>query len=196
MKPDKYEEMNIKRTAYFAEGFLQSLIGIGAVFGGALLIISPDGRYLQMSIDILQNSPFRNFLIPGIILFLVIGVGNVISAALCFKMHKIAGFAGLFFGFGLIIWIFVQVNMIGGGSWLQYLYFLLGIIEILLSIMMREQERKCRPGFKNTLESDGFLNLLLAILTRQKWLYGEKRQLRTAKPKIHEIITSRQASKY
>jgi hypothetical protein len=128
----------MKRAAYFTEGVLQSLIGIGALFGGALLVISPDGQYLQMSTDILQNSPFRNFLIPGIILFLLIGVGNVISAVLCFKMHRIAGFAGLFFGFGLIIWIFVQVNMIGGGNWLQYLYFLLGIIEILLGILMRE----------------------------------------------------------
>ena len=132
----------MKRTVYFTEGVLQSLIGIGAVICGALLIISPDGRYLQMPIDMLKNSPFRNFLIPGIILFLVNGVGNIISAIICFKMHRIAGFAGLFFGFGLIIWIFVQVNMIGGGSWLQYLYFVLGILELLLGIVMREFERK------------------------------------------------------
>jgi hypothetical protein len=61
---------------------------------------------------------------------------------LSFKMHRIAGFVGLFFGFGLIIWLFVQVNMIGGGSWLQYLYFVLGVIELLLGIVMRESERK------------------------------------------------------
>ncbi len=48
-------------------------------------------------------------------------VGHLVSAVLCFKLHRIAGFAGIFFGFGLIIWLFVQVNMIGGGSWLQYI---------------------------------------------------------------------------
>jgi hypothetical protein len=132
----------MKRAAYFAEGSLQSLIGIGAIICGALLVIGPDGRYLQMPIDMLKNSPFRSFLIPGIILFLVNGVGNIVSAVLCFKMHRIAGFAGMFFGFGLIIWLFVQINMIGGGSWLQYLYFVLGLLELLIGILMREFERK------------------------------------------------------
>ena len=135
----------MKRTVYSAEWVLQSLIGIGAVICGALLIIGPDGRYLQMPIDMLSKSPFRNFLIPGLILFLVNGVGNVVSAVLCFKMHRIAGFGGMFFGFGLIIWLFVQINMIGGGSWLQYLYFVLGILELLLGIVMREFERKQQP---------------------------------------------------
>jgi len=132
----------MKRTAYYAEGVLQSLIGIGAVICGALLVIRPDGRYLQMPLDMLKNSPFRNFLIPGLILFLVNGAGNIVSAVLCFRMHRLAGFGGLFFGFGLIIWLFVQINMIGGGSWLQYLYFVLGILQLLLGILMRELEPK------------------------------------------------------
>jgi hypothetical protein len=132
----------MKRNVYFAEGVLQSLIGIGAAISGILLILGPDGRYLQLPIELLKTSPFRNFLIPGIILFLVNGVGHLVSAVLCFKMHRIAGFAGIFFGFGLIIWLFVQVNMIGGGSWLQYIYFVLGMLEILLGIVMREFEKK------------------------------------------------------
>jgi hypothetical protein len=132
----------MKRTVYFAEGVLQSLIGIGAVICGALLVIRPDGQYLQLPLDLLENSPFRNFLIPGLILFLVNGVGNIVSAVLCFQIRRIAGFAGIFFGFGLIIWLFVQISLIGGGDWLQYLYFILGIIQLLLGIAMRELERK------------------------------------------------------
>ena len=132
----------MKRTVYFAEGILLSFVGVGAVICGVLLIVGPDGRYLQMPIDMLSKSPFRNFLIPGLILFLVNGVGNVVAAILCFKMHRIAGFGGMFFGFGLIIWLFVQISMIGGGTFLQYLYFILGILELLLGIAMRELERK------------------------------------------------------
>jgi hypothetical protein len=131
----------MRRVAYFAEGVLQALIGIGAVVCGALLIIAPDGRYLQMPLDMLKTSPFETFLIPGLILFFVNGVGNVVSAILCFRTHRLGGFTGLFFGFGLIIWLFVQVNMIGGGSWLQYLYFVLGILVLLLGIAIRELDR-------------------------------------------------------
>ena len=136
----------MKRTVHYAGGVLQILIGIGAVVSGALLFIRPDGKYMQMSVDMLANSPFRSFLIPGMILFGIIGVGNIISAVLSFKMHRIAGFAGLFFGFGLIVWLFVQVSLIGGGNWLQYLYFSLGILELLLGIAMRETERKQQPS--------------------------------------------------
>jgi hypothetical protein len=75
-------------------------------------------------------------------LFLVIGVGNIVSAVLSFRIQRIAGFAGLFFGFGLVIWLFVQINLVGGGHWLQYLYFVLSIIQLLLGIAMRELERK------------------------------------------------------
>jgi hypothetical protein len=132
----------MKRTVYFTEGVLQSLIGIGAVISGALLIIRPDGHYLQLPLDLLEDTPFRNFLIPGVILFLVNGVGNLVSAVLCFRIQRIAGFAGIFFGFGLIIWLFVQINLVGGGHWLQLLYFVLGIIQLLLGIAMRELERK------------------------------------------------------
>jgi hypothetical protein len=136
------EENGMKRAAYLAEGALQALIGVGAVICGALLVIAPDGRYLQMPADMLRGSPFATFLIPGLILFLVNGVGNIASAVLCFRTHRLGGFTGLLFGFGLIIWLFVQVNLIGGGSWLQYLYFVLGILVLLLGIAIRELERK------------------------------------------------------
>jgi hypothetical protein len=132
----------MKRVVYLAEGVLQSWIGIGAVICGALLIIAPDGHFLQMQTAILKNTPFRNFLIPGLILFAVNGLGNVASAVFSFRIHRIAGFGGLFFGIGLIIWLFVQVNMIGGGSLLQYSYFFLGILQLVLGIAMREFERK------------------------------------------------------
>jgi hypothetical protein len=135
-------EVGMKRTVYIAEGVLQAFIGIGAVISGALLMIRPDGHYMQVPLDMLRNSPFRSFLIPGLVLFLVIGVGNSVSAVLCFRIHRIAGFAGIFFGFGLIIWLFVQISLVGGGYWLQYFYFVLGIIQLLLGIGMRELERK------------------------------------------------------
>jgi hypothetical protein len=131
----------MKRTVFVVEGILQAFIGLGAVICGALLVVAPDGRLLRMPLEMLEGSPFRSFLIPGLILFLVNGVGNAVSAILCFRRNRIAGFTGMVFGFGLIIWIFVQVSMIGGGHWLQYLYFGLGILLLVLGIAMREAER-------------------------------------------------------
>jgi hypothetical protein len=57
--------------------FLLSLLGLGAAFGGGTLIISPSGKILGMPLSMLENSPFNNFLIPGIILFSILGLAPV-----------------------------------------------------------------------------------------------------------------------
>ena len=128
----------MKKLIHILEGVLQFFIGLGAAVSGILMAIKPDGSIMQMPLSMLKGSPFTDFFVPGIILFLVNGLGNITAGILSFKRHKLAGFAGMFFGFGLIIWIFVQVNMIGGGHWLQYLYFTLGVLELLLGIAIRE----------------------------------------------------------
>ncbi len=128
----------MKKAIHIAEGILQSCIGLSAVPSGLLLVIRPDGSLMEMPVSILKGSPFGDYLVPGILLFLVMGLGNLAAAILSFRRRELAGFAGIFFGFALVIWIFMQVSMIGGGHWLQYLYFFLGIAEILLGIAMRE----------------------------------------------------------
>jgi hypothetical protein len=134
----------MKKTFSLAEGLLQSFIALGAMAGGIFMIIRPDGSLMHMPLDMLKGSPFKDFLIPGIILFSVNGLGNALSSYLSFKQHILAGYAGIFFGMALTIWIFVQVSMIGGGHWLQYLYFSLGILETLLGFGIREKETRLR----------------------------------------------------
>ncbi|MCX6247427.1 MAG: hypothetical protein NTW10_06815 [Bacteroidetes bacterium] len=130
----------MKKTFFISEGILQIFIALGAIVSGLFLIIAPDGSLMRMPLTMLKETPFTNFLIPGIILFTINGLGTLISGWLSFRQHKLAGFAGIFFGLGLIIWIFVQVSLIGGGSWLQYLYFVLGLAELLLGIGIREMK--------------------------------------------------------
>lgn len=126
------------RSIHITQGSLQLFIGIGAFVSGILMIIKPDGSLLSLPHDMLNGSPFTSFLVPGLLLLAVNGLGNIFSALLSFKQHSLAGFAGIFFGLGLVVWLFVQVNMIGGGHWLQYFYFVLGILEICLGILIRE----------------------------------------------------------
>jgi hypothetical protein len=40
----------------------------GCLLGGSLLIASPDGRYMDMPVEIMHGA-FSDFLIPGLILF-------------------------------------------------------------------------------------------------------------------------------
>jgi len=59
------------------KSILISLLGflsLGAFYGGIVLIISPDGSFFNMPSDLLSNSPFKSFLIPGIILLTTFGI--------------------------------------------------------------------------------------------------------------------------
>ena len=46
-------------------GSLQVFIGLGGIAGGAGLLLDPSGANVFMTVDVLQNSPFPDFLIPG-----------------------------------------------------------------------------------------------------------------------------------
>ncbi len=127
------------RLLYLVQGILQLLVGIGAAVSGTMLIVAPSGALLQTSPDMLKGSPFHDFLVPGIILFLVNGVGQLAAGILALRRHRWSGYIGAVFGFGLMIWIFVQVNMIGGGHVLQYSYFAAGLVETALAFLMQSR---------------------------------------------------------
>lgn len=85
---------------------------------------------------LLRDTPFRDFLFPGLILLLIIGIGQLAAAFLTFRRHTLAGIIGGVFGLGMLIWIFVQVNMIGGRDMLQYVYFTFGLVETTLAFFI------------------------------------------------------------
>lgn len=128
----------MKNALFISQSVIQVLVGLGAVVGGAIMIVAPTGTLLQMSPDMLKGTPFSDFLVPGIILFFVIGVGQIGGGVLTMRKQRFAGYLGAALGIGLMIWIFVQVNMIGGRNILQYSYFMIGVMETALSFLIQD----------------------------------------------------------
>jgi len=125
-------------------------LGLGAIGGGAFLIISPSGKLIGgLPLSILENSPFPDFLIPGIILFLILGIAPfLISFALIrkpeidiaehlnfFKDMYWAWSYTIYIAFALIIWIQVETIFINGVSWLQTFYMLYAIPIIFTALL-------------------------------------------------------------
>jgi hypothetical protein len=59
---------------------MQVFLAIGALSGGGAFILAPDGHLIQMPFSHLQKSPFPNFLIPGILLFVFLGIYPLLIA--------------------------------------------------------------------------------------------------------------------
>jgi len=122
----------MKNYLYYFQGVLQTFIALGAVIYGLMLIIYPTGEQIGIPLELLAESPFDNYVIPGILLFLFNGVGNITGLILSFKKNIYAGLAGILLGIILIGWIIIQIKLIGYANWLQPFYLLLGILEFYL----------------------------------------------------------------
>ena len=119
---------------------LHIFVGIGAMMGGLAAITNP-WQPLGVPIKILKNSPFSSFLIPGIILFTVIGLGNVISAYMFHFKSKIQGYVSSIFSWALVIWIIVQCIMLNTVAFLHILFFTIGLIQAGLSMIILFDKR-------------------------------------------------------
>jgi hypothetical protein len=126
----------MKKRGFLILGIIQMFVAIGALPAGYLFLTEPGGSKMGMSVDALAGSPFKDFFIPGLFLFTVNGIFNLVCSVISFFRNRYAPVLGIGSGFILMIWVSVQVYSIGLTHFLQPFYFIVGICEIALSIII------------------------------------------------------------
>lgn len=126
--------------------FFQAVSGL---WGGSALVADPTGALLQMPLSTLDGTPFRDFRFPGLILLLVLGVlPSVLAYALLARpgwlwvnilniyrdLHWAWTYA-LYVGIMLILWIDIQILLIGYGHFIQTLYALVGVAIVIAALI-------------------------------------------------------------
>jgi hypothetical protein len=94
--------------------------GLGALVGGSLLVARPNGRYMDIPVGIMHGT-FRDFLIPGIILF---GLGLLNIAAFIAVLRRVGAdwvAAGLAIG-GMMVWFLVEIVILRELHWLHVMW--------------------------------------------------------------------------
>jgi hypothetical protein len=124
---------------YIGLGAIQTFIGLGALGGGFMLVRDPSGSALELPMSLLEGSPFPDFLIPGMFLFAVNGVGSMIGAGLSFTRRRYAQEIAIVLGAILVAWIVIQVVIISSFHWLHVLYFILGVVELGIGLYIRRR---------------------------------------------------------
>lgn len=139
-----------KTTNWFKNslGLFQILIGLGAMLGGGMLVADPTGQALGMSVTWLDGTPFTNYLIPGLTLLLVNGLGTLIGSVFTLKLHQFAGEFALALGTFMILWITIQVSLIGYMNFLQPLYFVVGIVESVFGLLLMRSRASAIPALR------------------------------------------------
>jgi hypothetical protein len=129
--------------------WLLALLGLGAVGGGGLLTAAPSGRLLGMPLSMLAGSPFPDFLVPGIVLFTVLGVVPclLVVALLkkpasrwaerlnCFGDMHWAWTGSIYVAFALIGWIQLEMVFLNAVSWLHTVYMGWAVAILLVALL-------------------------------------------------------------
>jgi hypothetical protein len=119
----------------WARRALLGLLYFGAIsaLAGGVLGVAANGAGVPLTY--LQGTPFTSYLIPGLILGLIVGGTQGLGAIAIQRRHPHGPLAAAVAGFGMTIWIFVEVA-ITGYSWLQAVYLAVGIGELALVFVL------------------------------------------------------------
>ena len=139
--------------------FLHIFLGINGTIGGILLILKSDGSLLGMETGWLIHSPFNNYIIPGLLLFLFLGtlplliVSGLVKkmswqkadALNIYKNRHWAWTFSLYEGIISITWITVQL-VLTQYFWIQPVIIIIGLLIIICTMI---------PGVIKQFESNG-----------------------------------------
>jgi hypothetical protein len=112
-------------------------VAFTSLISGLILVSYPDGSVMEMSVDLLITSPFKNFLIPGIVLTILVGGTNLM--AVFFNMKRSANRYDWALAGGIVTcgWVLVQMLLINTFFWLQFVYLGVGIVVMLIAYQLK-----------------------------------------------------------
>lgn len=115
------------------------IVCLTALIGGAALIFDPTGGLMGMSVDRLHASPFPDYLLPGIFLFVVIGFGTLVAIIALVGKKDYGPALTIICGVVLDLWILVQVIMLSEINSFHAFYFTTGAFLIWLGFRQRRK---------------------------------------------------------
>lgn len=86
-------------------------LSVRAVVGGGALLVAPSGRLVGLPTGPLDSTPFSDFFLPGLVLFLAFGVA---PATVCYGLYtgrRWAWPAAIAVALALLLWISIEVSV-------------------------------------------------------------------------------------
>lgn len=139
----------------------------GCLLGGSLLVAKPDGRLMDMPVDIMHGV-FRDFLIPGIILF---GLGILITATFVTVFRRKPSdriMASLSLG-GLLIWFWIEIAILQRLHWLHAMWGLPVVLGTLVAVPLFSSRQTMRKAALVCGIISSLLYIAINIIVPMQW---------------------------
>lgn len=110
-------------------GFLLAFSALNAFGGGYYGMSGAEG----VPLELLAGSPFKNYFVPSLVLFVVVGGSFLFAAIAVFARLPYSRFAAYGAVAVVFIWLAVQLAIIGYVSWMQPVTAITGVVILLLA---------------------------------------------------------------
>ncbi|HET7117944.1 MAG TPA: DUF998 domain-containing protein [Hanamia sp.] len=121
--------------------------GAGCLVGGIFLLVEPDGRLMDMPVEIMHGV-FRDFLVPGIILF-GLGILNIVAFVSALRRKASDWFISSLALGGLFLWFVVEIIILQELHWLHLMWgfpVLIGWVVLIPLIVLRNDIEMMRKA--------------------------------------------------
>ncbi len=125
---------------------LELFTGILAIPVGLMFLGDPTGKAIGVPQGWIEATVFGSYLIPGLYLLLVNGLGMLVLAGLTVLRQPIAPWLTGALGVGLMIWIAVQVLIMPETMFLQPIFFAVGLAMAVIALFWLRSSGRLRLG--------------------------------------------------
>jgi len=123
---------------YIALVSLHAFLAITALAGGTALLLG----FQTPPLALLDASPFKSYLVPGLALAVVVGGSASVTAVMLFLRHPRAILPSLATGVAVLVFEAVEIAVIGSPAGparaMQILYIVIGIAIGVLSLFLKK----------------------------------------------------------
>jgi hypothetical protein len=160
------EESQIKTVPIYLLMLMLLFLSINGLIGGFDLISDPSGMKANLSLDILKRTPFLNFTIPGILLFMLFGIFPMLMIFPLISKPDTPGFGflniyrryhwawtyTLYISIMLIVWIDVQMVIFKNVAIRQHFYSFYAVVMLIL-VLLPSVRRYYRKSYRKSGQS-------------------------------------------
>ncbi len=125
------------KTVRISLGLLLAFLAINAFGGGYYGMSGAEG----VPPELLEDSPFKNYFIPSLILFVVVGGMSLSAAVGVFIRSPYAKTLSNSLVLILFVWLMTQIAIIGYVSWMQPATAAAGLIILVLTAMLPDRQK-------------------------------------------------------
>ena len=119
---------------------LEFFLAIGAIVGGYSLITDPTGISM-FTRDLRQYIIVPDFFIPGLILFMVFGMGTILFLIGLWMKYKIGWISALLISVSELIWILLQIILLSSVGFIIWQFIIPIIAIMMIGFLLIKQNR-------------------------------------------------------